>query len=45
LLAIPPGDRQFNELGGRRRIAAGSALPPPIPVFPRYVDSEASAQT
>jgi methionyl-tRNA synthetase len=45
LLAIPPGERQFNELGGGRRIAAGSALPPPIPVFPRYVDSEASAQT
>ena len=45
LLAIPPGERQFNELGGGHRIAAGSALPPPIPIFPRYVDSEASAQT
>jgi methionyl-tRNA synthetase len=45
LLGIPPGERQFNELGGGRRIAAGSALPPPVPIFPRYVDSEASAQT
>ena len=45
LLAIPPGERQFSELGGGRRIAAGSGMPPPIPIFPRYVDSEASAQT
>ena len=44
LLAIPAGERQFSELGGYRRIAAGSALPTPSPVFPRYVDSEASAQ-
>ena len=45
LLAIPLGERQFEELGGGRRIAAGSTLPAPTPVFPRYVDSEASAQT
>ena len=45
LLAVPAGERQFNELGGGHRIAAGSALLPPIPIFPRYVDSEASAQT
>ena len=45
LLAIPAGERQFSELGGDRRIAAGSTLPAPNPVFPRYVDSEASAQT
>jgi methionyl-tRNA synthetase len=44
LLAIPEDQRQFSELGGTRRIAAGSALPPPTPVFPRYVDSEGSAQ-
>ena len=44
-LAIPAGERQFSELGGHRRIAAGSTLPAPSPVFPRYVDSEASAQT
>src|SRR3954453_23548501 len=45
LLAIPTGERQFSELGGDRRIAADSTLPAPSPVFPRYVDSEASAQT
>jgi methionyl-tRNA synthetase len=45
LLAIPPGERQFHELGGARRIAAGVALPAPTPVFPRYVDSEGSAQS
>src|SRR6476620_1155111 len=45
LLAIPAGERQFSELGGHRRIAPGSTLPVPSPVFPRYVDSEASAQT
>jgi methionyl-tRNA synthetase len=45
LLAIPAGERQFRELGGDRRITAGVTLPAPSPVFPRYVDSEASAQT
>jgi methionyl-tRNA synthetase len=44
LLAIPAAERQFDQLGGGRRIAAGSTLPAPAPVFPRYVDSEASAQ-
>ncbi len=45
LLAIPSGERQFHALGAARRIASGSALPAPSPVFPRYVHSEASAQT
>jgi methionyl-tRNA synthetase len=45
LLKIPEAERQFDQLGGRRRIAAGTALPAPSPVFPRYVDSEASAQS
>jgi methionyl-tRNA synthetase len=45
LLAIPADEREFRELGGGRRIAPGSRLPAPIPVFPRYVDSEASAQS
>ena len=44
LLAVPPVERHFHELGGARRIAAGARLPAPAPVFPRYVDSEASAQ-
>jgi len=45
LLAVPAEERQFSELGGARRIAAGAQLPAPSPVFPRYVDSEGSAQT
>jgi len=45
LLAIPAQQRQFGELGGGARITAGTAVPAPSPVFPRYVDSEASAET
>jgi methionyl-tRNA synthetase len=45
LLAIPPGERQFDALGAARRIAADAALPAPSPVFPRYVDAEASARS
>jgi methionyl-tRNA synthetase len=37
LLAIE--DRDFGALGGKRRIAAGTKLPPPTPVFPRYVEA------
>src|SRR5262249_6110093 len=45
LLAIPSAARQFAALGGAGRIAAGAKLPAPSPVFPRYVESEASAQS
>ncbi len=45
LLAIPAEQREFGELGGGRRIAPGARLPAPVAVFPRYVDSEASAQS
>jgi methionyl-tRNA synthetase len=38
LLAVPANERHFAALGGQR-IAAG-VLPPPVPVFPRYVESE-----
>src|SRR3954470_10597587 len=41
LLGIPPDGRQFNRLGGsERRIAPGTTLPAPAPVFPRYVEPE-----
>src|SRR5437899_2277207 len=43
LLAIPADERDFAALGGGQRIASGVALPPPAPVFPRYVDSAAQA--
>jgi methionyl-tRNA synthetase len=44
LLAVPEGERDFAALGGARRIAAGSALPAPAPVFPRYVEPAGEAR-
>jgi len=43
LLAIPAAERSFAALDGKKRIAPGSKLPPPAPVFPRYVEPEAKA--
>ena len=44
LLAIPAAERGFDRLGKpNTRIAAGATLPAPAPVFPRYVESAASA--
>ncbi len=43
LLAVPADERMFSFLGGGHRIAAGSKLPAPVPVFPRYVESDAGA--
>jgi methionyl-tRNA synthetase len=43
LLGIPADGRDFYTLGGAQRIAAGSTLPVPTPVFPRYVEPEAAA--
>ncbi len=36
LLAVPEGARSFAALGDR--LTPGTALPPPAPVFPRYVE-------
>jgi methionyl-tRNA synthetase len=43
LLGIAPGDRSFAALKPGTRIKAGGMLPPPAPVFPRYVEPEAKA--
>ena len=43
LLNVAPEQRRFYELNGKKRIAPGSRLPPPAPVFPRYVEPEAKA--
>jgi len=40
LLAVPEGERTFAFLGGQHRIAAGTKLPAPAGVFPRYVEPE-----
>ena len=43
LLGVPAGERQFDRLGDAdKRIAPGTALPAPAPVFPRYVEPEAA---
>jgi methionyl-tRNA synthetase len=43
LLGIPAAERTFAALGGAARIAPGTTLPAPAPVFPRYVDPAAEA--
>jgi methionyl-tRNA synthetase len=43
LLNVGPEQRSFSELNGATRIKAGIPLPPPTPVFPRYVEPEAKA--
>jgi methionyl-tRNA synthetase len=40
---VPAGERDFSFLGGKHRLAAGATLPAPAPIFPRYVEAEASA--
>ena len=42
LLGIPADARDFSRTGGTHRIVAGTTLSPPAPVFPRYVDADAS---
>jgi methionyl-tRNA synthetase len=41
-LGIPEGARDFAALGGATRIEAGTKLPAPVGVFPRYVDPPAA---
>ncbi|MEL6289599.1 MAG: methionine--tRNA ligase, partial [Pseudomonadota bacterium] len=41
LLAVDPGQRQFDALGEAGRMVAGTALPKPVAVFPRFVDDDA----
>lgn len=43
LLGLPADRRQFAALGDANgRLAAGTQLPPPAPVFPRYIEPEAA---
>jgi methionyl-tRNA synthetase len=43
LLAVPDDARDFSRLGGEQRLTPGAKLPAPAPVFPRYIEPEASA--
>jgi len=40
LLAVPADARDFAPVGGAHALKAGARLPPPQPVFPRYVEAE-----
>ncbi|MFC4171461.1 methionine--tRNA ligase [Microvirga sp. GCM10011540] len=42
LLAVAPEDRVVAMVGPDNRLAAGTALPQPAPIFPRYIEAEAS---
>jgi methionyl-tRNA synthetase len=42
LLAVPAEARSFAALGDKGRLKAGTPLPAPKPVFPRYVERDAS---
>ncbi len=41
-LAIPETARDFAKLGEKTRIVPGSQLPPPVGVFPRYIEPPAT---
>jgi methionyl-tRNA synthetase len=41
-LGIPAEARDFTALGGATRIKAGTKLPAPTPVFPRYIEPTAA---
>jgi methionyl-tRNA synthetase len=42
-LAVEARARDFSQLESGQRIKPGVQLPPPAPVFPRYVEPEAAA--
>jgi methionyl-tRNA synthetase len=43
LLRIPTSERSFDQLGSAdKHIRSGTALPPPSPVFPRYIEPPAA---
>jgi len=42
LLAVQPEGRGLAAVGPEHRLAAGTALPQPAPIFPRYLEAEAS---
>ena len=44
LLAVPADARSFASLGEAGRLEAGRALPPPVAIFPRYVEQEKAGE-
>ena len=44
ILGVPENERGFDRLGDNgKRIKPGSQLPPPTPMFPRYIEPDAAA--
>ncbi|WP_336489212.1 methionine--tRNA ligase [Methylobacterium nigriterrae] len=41
LLAVPPDARMLGSVGAANRLAPGTSLPAPAPIFPRFVEPEA----
>ena len=42
LLSVAPEGRVLASVGPEHRLTAGTALPQPAPIFPRYIEAEAS---
>jgi methionyl-tRNA synthetase len=40
LLAVPADDRHLARIGPENRLPAGSQLPAPVPIFPRFIEPE-----
>jgi methionyl-tRNA synthetase len=43
LLAVGPDERDFAHAGEADALQEGAPLPPPAPVFPRFIDAEEGA--
>lgn len=43
LLAVPEGERTFADVDDAHGLVSGTALPAPVPVFPRYVEQAEEA--
>jgi methionyl-tRNA synthetase len=42
---VPDSEREFARAGREEtRLKAGATLPPPAPVFPRYIEPDAAAR-
>jgi methionyl-tRNA synthetase len=44
LLGVAKDARSFAHVGAQYRLVSGAALPPPAPIFPRYVEAEGEAK-
>ena len=44
LLGVAKDARSFAHVGAQHRLVSGAALPPPAPIFPRYVEAEGEAK-